>query len=279
MIAHKLGLRCLVLTGALLLAANAALAQDFRIDTEVFVGPFSDKDKDKEPAAEMLTIFANDMVYDFLLTAPREITLFDPLRGRFTLLDETRKVKASLSTQDVLAYVLALDSHAMESKDPLFAFAAHPQFETKSEEVHEKGQSLVRVTLAGNPLSYVALGQRPERPDAARSFRQFADWFARLNSARPGNLPPAARMALNQSLESSGVLPLEVTRTIVASGTFGREKKLEVKTRHLVNWTLSGEDRKRVEHAGDCLAKFTAVSFDEYRTPTATAAIPKQARR
>jgi hypothetical protein len=258
-------------------AASLAAAQDFRIDTEVFVGPLDRKDI--EPASETLTIFANEMVYDFLLAEPREITLFDPLRGRFTLMDDSRKVKASLSTQEVLDYVLSFDSHAAQSKNPLFAFAADPQFETSAEEVRENGQSLVRITLAADPLSYVALGQKPQQAQSVRAYRQFADWFARLNAARPGNLPPEARMVLNQTLADRGLLPLEVTRTIVTSGTFGREKKLEVKTRHLVNWTLSGEDRKRLEHAGDCLARYQAVSFDEYRSPAKAPAPVKQARR
>jgi hypothetical protein len=254
-----------------------AAAQDFRIDTEVFVGPL-DK-KDIQPVSETLTIFANEMVYDYLLAEPREITLFDPLRGRFTLMDESRKVKASLSTEEVLRYVLSFDSHAAQSKDPLFAFAADPQFESSSEEVRENGQALVRITLTGKPLSYVALGQKPQHPQSVRAYRQFADWFARLNVARPGNLPPNPRMVLNQTLADQGLLPLEVTRTIVSSGTFGREKKLEVKTRHLVNWTLSGEDRKRIEHAGDCLARFQAVSFDEFRSPATAPATVKQAQR
>jgi len=268
-----------LLAGALAGLPTLLPAQDFRIDTEVFVGPFDKKEKEKAPAAETLTIFTNGMVYDFLRSEPREITLFDPSRGRFTLMDETRELKASLSTDDVLQYVLSLDAHAVQSKDPLFAFAAHPQFESKTEEVEQNGQKLVQVTLTGKPLTYVALGQRPQQQGAVLPYRQFADWFARLNSARPGNLPPAARMVLNQTLAEQGLMPLEVTRTVVASGTFGREKKLEVKTRHLVNWTLSGEDRKRIEHAGDCLARFKAITFDEYRTAPAPAVIPKQARR
>jgi hypothetical protein len=258
-------------------APVAVIAQDFRIDTEVFIGPL-DK-KDLKPAAETLTIFTNGMVYDFLLAEPREITLFDPVRGRFTLLDESRQLKASLSTQEVLDYVLSLESYATQSKDQLFAFAAHPQFDGQSEELEQNGQMLVQLTLAGKPLSYVALGQQPQREEAARHYRQFADWFARLNAARPGNLPPGARLALNQALADQGLLPLEVTRTIVSPRAFGREKKLEIKTRHLVNWTLSGEDRKRVEHAGDCLVNFQDVTFDQYRKPGGGAIEPKQAGR
>jgi hypothetical protein len=94
-----------------------ALAQDFRIDTEIFVRTVGEKVKEKEPDAETLTIFTNNMIYDFLRSEPREITLFDPSRGRFTLLDETRELKTSLSTQDVLDYVLSFDSHATQSQD------------------------------------------------------------------------------------------------------------------------------------------------------------------
>jgi hypothetical protein len=269
----------LIIAGALAASASSVAAQDFRIDTEVFIGPLDKKDKDKEPAAETLTIFTNGMVYDFLLAEPREITLFDPLRGRFTLLDESRKLKTSLGTQEVLDYVLALDSFAEESKDPVFSFATHPTFEHQSESMTQNGQSLIKLTLTGKPMTYVALCQRPEHPESVVPYHTFADWFARLNAARPGNLPPGARMALNKAMADQGLLPLEVTRTIVSSGSFGREKKVEVKTRHLVNWTLSGEDRKRVEHAGDCLVQFRPVTFDEYRTETKPAAAPKQARR
>lgn len=273
--------RLLVLTVVFVGLSQAASAQDFRIDTEVFVTSDRDKekDKDKQLVAETLTIFTHGLVYDFLLTEPREVTLFDPLRGRFTLLDESRQLKASIGTQDVLEYVLSFDAHAAQSKDALFAFAARPQFETATEEVEQNGQPFVRITLSGKPLEYVALGQRPQDPQSVKAYRQFADWFARLNAARPGNLPPAARLVLNEQLASQGLLPLEVTRTITAVGAFGREKRLEVKSRHLVNWTLSGEDRKRIERAGDWLANFQPVSFDEYRAAPQSSAAPKQARR
>ena len=267
------------LAAALGAFAPALRGGDFRIDTEVFVGPFDKRDKENAPAVETLTIFTNGMVYDFLLTEPREITLFDPLRGRFTLLDESRKLKTSLSTQEVLDYVFALESYATQSKDPLFAFASHPQFESQTEKVEENGQSLIRITLTGKPLTYSALGQRPQESEAVRPYHEFADWFARLNAARPGNLPPGARIALNQALADAGLLPLEITRTVISSGTFGREKKLEVKTRHLVNWTLSGEDRQRIDRAGTWLVEFRDVTFDEYRS-AAPAPVPvKQASR
>jgi hypothetical protein len=252
--------------GLLLASALPAAAQEFRIDTELFVG------KEREPAAETLTLFSGGLIYDFLLTKPEEITLFDPLRGRFTLLDPVRKIRSGVATQEVLEYMLALESHAVAAKDPLFSFAAKPAFTPNVEEYEENGQKLVRLTLTGKPLEYVAVARKPERPEAVRAVRSFSDWFARLNAMR-GNLPPGARMELNKSLAERDLIPLEITRTIGGK---------VVRSRHLVTWTLSGEDRKRIERAGTYLAEFQPVSFDEYRASAggpASQTAAKQAKR
>ncbi len=250
----------------LLVAAFPAAAQEFRIDTEIFIG------KEREPAAETLTLFSNGRIYDFFLTKPEEITIFDPLGGRFTLLDPVRKVRCGISTQEVSEYVLALRTHAVQSKDTLFAFAAQPEFTRNVEEYEENGQDFVRLTLTGKPLEYVAVARKPERPEAVRAIRSFSDWFARLNAMR-GNLPPEARMELNQAIAERDLVPLEITRTI--DGKVAR-------SRHLVTWTLSGEDRKKIERAGTYMTEFSSVSFDEYRTiagkPEAQTA-GKQAKR
>jgi hypothetical protein len=265
----------LPLSVALLLAAVApAIAQEFRIDTEVFVG------KEREPAAETLTLFSNGLIYDFLITQPEEITMFDPLRGRFTLLDPVRKVRCGISTQEVLDYVLALEAHAAEEKVVLFSFAASPKFTPAVEEYEENGQKLVRLTLAGKALTYSAVARKPERPEAVRAFRSFADWFARLNAMRPGNLPPGARLELNKTIAERDLIPLEITRTIAAPRILA--SKREVRCRHLVTWSLSGEDRKKIDRAGTGLADFQAVTFDEYRSLAGKPAAPataKQVRR
>jgi hypothetical protein len=248
---------------------GTAAGQDFRVDTELF------KNQDKAPFVQTLTIFAEGIVYDFRLTEPLEATVFDPRNGRFTLLDEKRKVKATVTTQELLDYCLALDDQAAKGKDRLFAFCAVPEFETTEKDVDRNGQTHVELRMAGKPLTYVALGQRPERKEAAQAYRHFTDWCARLNSTRPGNLPAGARLALNQALADHELLPLEISRTI--SDYVGR--KLEIKSQHLVNWTLSGEDHKRIDRAADMMAKFRAISYDDYRNPAKTAADAKQVRR
>ena len=245
----------------LVLSVDPASAQDFRIDTEIFVGD------EKEPAAEMLTIFSQGLVYDFLLTGKEEITLLDTVRGRFTLLDSARKVKCSLGVQDVLQQALSLETHAVESKDGLFAFAAQPQFETKVEEATENGQPIVRLNFAARPLEYAVSARPADRPEVVAAFRYFADQFARLNALRPGNLPPGARLEVNKALAERKLLPLEITRTIPPSNPLA--KNLVVRSRHLANWSLSGEDRKKIDRAGTYLAEFASVGFEEYRSGAA----------
>ena len=267
---RSLFLGWLVWLAGTLAGLPAASGQDFRVDSEIFIG------EEKEPAIEALTVFSHGMVYDFLLHA-REVTMLDPVRGRFTLLNERHQVKSGISTQELLEFTIDLETHAAQSDDPLFAFAARPEFQTTEKKVERNGQSLVEINLAGKPLVYAAVGQPPQQPEAVRVFRHFADWYARLNATRAGNLPPAARLAVNAALAERGLLPLEITRTFPASTRFGSD--IQVKSRHLVNWTLSGEDRRKIDEAGTWLANFKAVSFDEYRNLPQASEPEKQAKR
>jgi hypothetical protein len=257
------------LAGALAGLPVAAAGQDFRVDTELF------ENQEKEPFLATLTIFANGVVYDFRETEPRETTVFDPRHGQFTLLDESRQVKAIVTTQELLDFTLALETHAAQEKDRLFAFCAAPQFETTDRPIERNGQSLTEVKLAGESLTYVAEGQQPPRAEAIRAYRHFADWCARLNATRPGGLPPGARLALNQALAERELIPLEVMRTTLGV----RNKKLELKSQHRFNWTLSGKDRKKIEHAGDMMATYQAVGYDDYRNPLSKDAAARQARK
>jgi hypothetical protein len=247
---------------------------EFRVDTEIF------KNDDKKPLLEQLTIFAADgTIYDFQLTTPSETVVFDRRHGRFTLLDETRKVKAIVTTQDVMTVSFDLETFAAKQKQSLTAFCAAPQFETEAAEIEKSGQAMTELRLTAKPLSWTAAGLKATNPDAAKSYRYFADWCARLNSVSGHGLPASARLALNKELAERGLLPFEVVRTLPPDAPLG--KKVEHRSEHRFNWTLSGEDRKRIERAGDMMAKFETVAFETYRAadskPAATNS--KQARR
>lgn len=265
---------CLVCSLAITLAGSAtAAAQDFRVDTEIFA------DKEKEPFVETLTLFADGRVYDFLLTEPKEITIFDPQRGTFTLLAPNLKLKTVITTQEVLECCLALNTHAAQSGNSLFAFAAQPEFAVTEEAVPSNGETLSQVTLTAHPITYAAVGKKPTQADAARAFRQFADGFARLNAIRPGNLPPEPRLKLNAELADRGLLPTEITRIITPSNPL--TKLLEHRSRHLVNWTLSRTDRGRIEQAGGYLtaSDFRTVDFGDYCAADRQPAAEQQTKR
>ncbi|MCH5375827.1 MAG: hypothetical protein JJ992_17790 [Planctomycetes bacterium] len=236
-----------------LLAAPIAPAQDdeFRIDTDVFRGD------EKEPFAQNVTIFTAGLVYDFPLIGPEEITVFDPIRGRFVLLDTERKIKTTLSTQELLEFTAAMKVQS-EKLGGVFAAAAEPGF---AREFDSSGQWL---TLRSKLLTYRAKGVAPTLETAAVSYQQFADWYSRLNATRPGSLPPFARIELNRELVEKGWIPEEVELTVTTQHrVIGR--KLVIRSRHLPYWRLSNTDRKRIDTAGTYMAKFQAVSFKEYR--------------
>lgn len=249
------------------LTMKSITAQEFRIDTEVFVG------EETEPIVESLTLFADGLVYDFLIGKQSETTVFDPHRGEFTLLDIDRQVRAVVKTQDVLDYTFQLEQYAAQDPNPIFAAAAQPNFAVTHETADEKGMKVSYLRLAGKPIEYSAVGTVPEQIESVRFYRNFADWYARLNSTRSGNLPPGSRMALNKALADHDLLPSEITRTITDGGRFS--KKLVVRSTHLYNWKLSGEDRRQIAKVGDQMRDFRVVSFDDYRGAIAPAEATK----
>lgn len=241
------------------LAPTVSLGQEFRVETDVFIGT------QKKPVAQNLTIFTSGLVYDFPLMGPSEIAVLDPTRGRFVLLDTQRKVKSTLTTQELLEYTASIKAQAQDA-DGVVGFAVSPQFDQTFDE------STGWLTLSSKPMTYRLKGLKPKQPAAVEVYRQFADWYARLNATRPGNLPPFARLELNKAAAARGLVPEEVELTVV-SGSLGG-KRLAVRSRHMINWLLSNTDRKRVEEAGDFLVNYQSIKYPEYRSAERLAAKP-----
>lgn len=261
----------LPLPGLLCLVCLTATAQDFRMDTEVLVGD------EKKPVVETLTLFSEGQVYDFLLPEPREITVFDPRMGQFTLLDPVRKQKTIITLQEVVDNCISLNLHAADSTDPFFKFAARPQFDVTEETVKHSGRDGMRVTLKSSVLEYKVIGTPPELPAAAVAFRQFADAQTRLNALFAGGMLPEPRIQLNRELADRGLLPDEITRVILPTSRF--QKPIEVRSRHLKNWILSKLDKEKIELVGTYKVTFESVPFEKYRDALRQAPDGQQAKR
>lgn len=256
----------IVLSGVLLVALGCSsvcgAAEEFRIETEVFV------DDGKEPTVETVTIFSEGVVYDFLRTGVEEITVFDRDRSRLVLMDTQRKVKTELTLDSILTYVAQMKAQLSEGDQEFLV----------GEEMKATDNEDGSLALTNGHVTYRAEGTAPKSKEAAVEYQQFADWYARLNAMRRGNSPPFARIHLNSELASRGQIPKTIERTIVQRRGL-QEKKQVLRSQHLANWRLSQSDRKLIDRAGSCLADFADVSFREYIQLPELASKPDADRR
>lgn len=239
---------CFVLSVLSLLIPMTALAADgFRCETDVFV------EAEKNPVQQTLTVFHGDVVYDFLLGESKEITIYDVKHGTIKLLDPKRHLCCTILTDDLLQVAAVYKTRKPESD--LFKFCTEPKFaESFADNV---------LTLESPQVKYVVTCTKPEQRGAEQRYRDFADWSARLNSIRPGNLPPFARIELNKALAAQGMLPQEIERTITTSH-FGVRRSETVRSHHSYIGQLSGRDQALIEEAGDHLIKFKPATAEDY---------------
>ena len=250
-------LRITLCLACLVLLTAPAAAQNFRMETDVFLAA------EKKPLVQTLTLFTDSMVYDFIYGPANgkdkedqqvtEVTVFDMSAGRVILLDIAKARKTVLSHEQLVQMTTAMKVHTGE-KDGVYHFAADPKFTFKFEE-----EKLQLDGLSPN-LIYRVKGQKPEQAAAAFRYQEFADWSARLNACRPGNLPPFARMEVGKELANRGLIPEEITRTMIAPGRLGN-KRVELTSRHHVNWLVSTKDRKRIETVAEQIGTFEGVTF------------------
>jgi hypothetical protein len=240
-------LRALLVCALAVTMLSTLRAEDFRCDTEVFVG------KETMAVQQTTTIFNGSVVYDFLIGKPEEITVFDLGRGQIILLDKSRKLKTTIQNDDLLRWTAAYETVKAESD--LFIFCTQPKFvETFKDN---------KLKLSANQLTYTATCAKLKHAGAHRRYREFADWSARLNAMRPGSLPPFPRLQLNRALAAQGVLPEDVERTISTTHLTGRRTDI-VRSQHRYNDQLNKQDHEWIEQVGDYLIKYTPATVEDY---------------
>lgn len=229
-----------------------ALAEDFRMENKVYVG------NEREPCAESTTIFYNGAAYDFLKKPP-EITVFDKDVSRFILLDTERRVKTELTAQEVAEFVERLRQRAAEYAHPFAAFQANPKFEQAFD------ASARELSFTSPWMTYRVVTIDAGSREAASQYRRFADWQARLNTLiNPKAIRPFGRLEVNAELEQREELPKEVHLVITPGGTFP-PKRVTFRSEHQLVRRVVESDRARVQQAGEFIAIFPVVSFEEYQ--------------
>jgi len=226
--------------------------ESFRMVNRVYVGD------DEKPQVQSTTIFLADTVYDFL-DSPPEVTVFDKGRGRFVLLDLTRRVKTELTTHRVSSLADRLQVWARTQSDPFLKFLADPVFE------EEYDQEAGELALASDWMTYRLTTVPAASRTISRQYRDFSDWYARLNTTlNPGSRPPFARLKVNDALDTRGRLPREVLLSM-RSKTGVLAKRITVRSEHKLSVGLAEADQDRVAQVGEFLTIFTPVSFERYQ--------------
>jgi len=244
---------------------GASIAQDFRIETEVFRG------ESTEPISENLTLFSGNLILDFMLPTdrtrfPEQIVIFISDERKFVLLDTRRRIKTELLEGQVLQYLSTLQSSSLANAENNFLF--HPEF--KEEYDHSSG--LLR--LYNDQITYEVRGERPKEDSILHRYYEFIGQFARLNATDPKRMPPFARLKLNTALKKYGFIPGEVQLTLVPSLTEATDP-IVIRTTHNVITELSAKDEKRIESAKRYWIDFKNVSLGEFRNFQKTALLPK----
>ncbi len=232
---------------------GAARAGDdgFRVESKVYVG------NEKEPKSENTTIFCKGIIYDYL-RSPSETIVLDVARGRFILLDPNRRMRTELSTQEVSALTENLRQWASTQTDALTKFLAAPNFEERFDE--RTGD----VLLQSPWITYRVSTIEPENGAFVQQYREFCDWYARLNARlTPGYKLVFARLSLDEAIEKRHQLPREITLTAQSRRGFGSQKTV-IRSEHQFVYHLVESDRDRVAQTSEYMAIFKPVDFTEY---------------
>ena len=228
-----------------------AFAEGFRIETKVYVG---DEKQKQEPVSETTTLFLNGVVYDFLKKPEQTAVFRKPgggKPGRFILLDDQHGVRTDVSTEQLASTMTKLRTWASQQKDPFLQFAANPEFDESFD-----GDS-GKLVLTNHLETYTVSTTQAEHPDELADYREFLDWYTRLNTLLSGGrLPPEPRLRLNAVLARRRVVPLKVE--LVRAG------EDPLRAEHAFTWRLSQDDRKRIDGVRASLASYQMVSNEEF---------------
>jgi hypothetical protein len=245
--------KCGLLLMALLLGGfQENLALDFRIENRVFA------EGKTEPQSRSLTLFHDGMVYDFM-SDPAEVTVFDKATGRFVLLNMAKQEQTELSLADLDAFMEKLKQLANKQKDPLSKFFASPKFEERFDPANGE------LSLSSPWVTYHVITEATKNSAISDQYRQFSDWYARLNAMlNVGSRPPLARLQVNDALARHESLARQVTFTL-SSVEKNALQKTVLRSEHDFMLSLTSSDLDQIQKAQEARGKFKLVSYDTYR--------------
>lgn len=230
------------------------LGQEFRIESQVY------NDESKLPVSENITMFSQDLVYDFCMSneaqpKPVEVVIYNSRQRRIILLDPARKIRMELADLSLHRIVDGVRRATVQDNRTRFLvedkFEEHTDFSTNW------------VTMESPNIIYRFRGEQPKDVSIMPKYFEFLEVFTRLGVTDPTKIPPFPRMKLNQSIRRLGWLPSEVQISVNQNSLF--RESFTAKSKHTIIKQLSSKDRERITLAKQQWQTFKKVPFEEYR--------------
>lgn len=238
------------LAGGVLTAEKDANGKtNFAVETQVFVA------ESQKPSSSNTTVFNDGVIYDY----PRGenfITVLDTTTREIVLLDPELQVKARITLDQLKLYESWLADIARRQDDPLLRFCVEPDFKIQQNDDQMSFQSPL--------ITYTATRMIAQEKEAVEEYRQFTDWYARLNSLlNPRALPPAARLTVNEHLARGRVVPGRIDLYLAPHARFGGNS---LKLRSVHQWRdVTPKEMDRINATQLQIKNFRAVPLDEFR--------------
>jgi hypothetical protein len=238
-----------------------------RVETELF------RDGADQPVARSLTLFDDGVAWDFLELPPGgdgerdamqlvEIVLHDPARERVVVIDPVRRIKTEIPLIRLERMSVSLAKWARSSDDRLVRWAGGPDF---TGNIEEDADSLA---LSGPRVRYSVRLAAAESPEAAGTYRQFADTAILLKALlHPGGIPPFPRLALNRRLEVAAAIPAEVTLEIDPKLAMVAGGAARLRSTHKSHPRLLAADRRLISDAQSHVAGADEVDLAAFAAP------------
>ncbi len=242
----------LILSTVAVCACTTALAQEFKVETAIYVGD------GKLPVAQNVTLFQGNLVVDLKIDSAippniLETKVYDSQQKVVAMLDHSRKMHVEISDNRLLQMVEGLRRDISQKKDLKFLV----------NEAFTETQEASQIFLTSPTIRYRVAGQRPSDSKYLKIYGEFLDVFTRLNASDPGGFPPFARMKLNESIKKMGWIPTTVEIEMEANALVTRG--LEMRSTHVLIDGLSKEDVAKVEAARNQWLGYPAVNLLEFR--------------
>jgi hypothetical protein len=232
---------------------------EMRIESEMFA------DGTATPVARSLTLFHEGVAWDFLepvtsgSAGATEIVLHDPARERVLVIDPQRHLKTQVELLRLERLGVSLAKWARSSDDRLVRWAGGPDF-TNGFAIEDD-----RLELVGPRLKYAVIHEPAPTADAAEAYRRFADTAILLKALlQPGGIPPFPRLAVNERLAATAVIPTEVKLEIDPRLAVIGARPERLRSVHRLHPRLLSGDLARIEDAKGHVAAAESVALAAY---------------